>query len=712
VLPFLELDPPGPGTEAAGGGTPRAHLSHGAGLTLAYALGTAGGSPARPEGVLDWARRARERPAELEAALARAEASGGSDLREVGQLERALADLLAVGGSLERLVAVARAVVEGRPLAAIWELLEPFLRERVRLPGGAPRLLAPLAAALEPALRSPDGAALRGDAALAAVERALRSLRVPAGRSGEARVHVGTLASAAGLAFDAVRIVGLAEGSVPSTPREDPVLPAALRAALEERGFAAPSPEDRVLAELHAFHGAILAARRRLALSAPRRDLARTEREPAAILIEVAAALARPDRRTGAPAEAVPRGEALRRDLFEPARASALAYRLENPVSEADWLLRAARGAPGLPPAWRSAPHLDLARAAALRQPAALGPDRGPAELEGPFPPLPGLEPSRPISASALRDLLACPRRFLMSRVLHWEEPAAAPSLRELDPAVFGTLLHRVLERLYRAHGAEIVAGSGALARWVEEGLAAADAALDELLRELPILGAAIREKERRRLHDAVRAFVEYDFRPGEPASGRRRFVDVERGFGTGEAPLALEIGGGSLHVRGYVDRLDATPAATIVRDVKSGRAHPRDGKEAEPSPELDVQLGLYVKVARALAAEWGLPGRAAGAYAYASGRGEVHERAFLRDEDAALLEERTDGWLALARALLAARRFPATPEEADCGYCPFAPLCGSETPRQAAAALAGLGPEDDAALRAFHAFKLGEGEA
>jgi RecB family exonuclease len=296
-----------------------------------------------------------------------------------------------------------------------------------------------------------------------------------------------------------------------------------------------------------------------------------------------------------------------------------------------------------------------------------------------------------------------------MARVLRWDEPAEAPSLRELDAATFGSLLHRTLERLYRAHGAAIVAGEGALARWVDAGLAAGDAALGELLLELPLLGAAIREKERRRLHDAVRAFLEYDFRPGEPARERRRFVDVERGFGTAEAPLALEVSGGPLHVRGYIDRIDATPRQAIVRDVKSGKAHPREGKEAGPVPDRDVQLGLYVKVARALASAWGLPSRAGGAYAYASGKGEVEERAFATDADAARLEQATDGWLALGRALLAERRFPPTPDEGDCEYCPFAPLCGSEAPRRAACGLAALGPDGDATLRAFRALKDGE---
>ena len=697
VLPFLRIE----AEPAEGGGFARTHLSHGDALDLAFSLGTPGGSPARPEGALAWSRRAAERVGELERAIATARAGGGSDEREIFRLERTLRDLRAVRGSLDALVEVARAVHEGRALELLWAALETFLRDAVLLPGGAPRLLGPLGEALAPARGSPAGGSLRGDDALDSVRAALGSLRLGRGRFGEPAVYVGTVASAAGLPFDAVRIVGLAEGSIPSAPREDPVLPGFLREALEAGGAGLlPSPEDRVCAQLQALHAVIRGARRALALSAPRVDLARTEREPAALLIEVAAALGRPDRRTGEEAAPVPDAQALRRDAFEPAREAALAFRRDHPVSEPDWLARAAHGAPDLPPAWRGEAALDLVRLATLRPPGRLGAADGLLAPGDPFPTVPGLDPARPISASALGDLLACPRRFLMARLLRWDAPAAAPPLRELGAAAFGSLLHRVLEQLYRAHGAEIVGRRKALAHWIALGLEVADAVFAESLLAAPLLGARIQEKERARLHQAVRAFVEYDW----AAEEGRRFVDVERGFGTRDAPLALPVPGGALHVRGFMDRLDATADRTIVRDVKSGRAHLRSGDEAGPVAGRDVQLGLYVKVARALAEAWGVPGQAVGAYAYASGKGEVRERAFRAD--VGLLEDATERWLGLARGLLADHAFPGTPDEGDCGYCPFAPLCGSEEPARAAL---GLEAEADGTLRAFLALKQGE---
>ncbi|MFO0585469.1 MAG: PD-(D/E)XK nuclease family protein [Anaeromyxobacter sp.] len=697
VLPYLRLEEP---ASPEPGELPRGHLSHGDALALAFSLGTAGGSPARPAGALEWSKRAEERLGELRRALEAAKASAGSDEREAWQLERTLANLRAVHAALAALVGVARAVHADAPLDAVAGALLGFADGALLVPGGKERLLGPLAAALAAARASSLGEALRGADALAAIEAALLGLRVGRGRFGEPAVYVGTVAGAAGLTFDAVRVIGLAEGSIPSAPREDPVLPAPVRDALAGKALLR-APEDAVLAQLHALFAVVAGTRRRLVLSAPRVDLARTEREPAALFVEVAAALGRPNQATGEAAPRVPDSQALRRDAFDPARRDAAAFRRANPVGEAAWLARVAGGERALPPEWRGAPHLDLGRIETLFHPGeALGARDGVLAPGEPFPMLPGLVPERPVSASALQHLLSCPRRFLMERLLKWEEPAAAPSLRELDAATFGTLLHRVHERLYRAHGQAILDHEGTLERWIAEGRAVADAAFDEFLLEVPLLGERIIEKERARLHSALRAFLEYDW-AGEP---HRRFVDVERAFGTEDAPLALAVAGGPLHVRGFIDRLDATSRHAIVRDLKSGSAHPRRGDEAGPVPARDVQLGLYVAVTRALARRWELPAKAVGAYAYANGKGEVQERHFREDPGA--LEQATAGWLGLARGLLANHQFPATSDEGDCTFCPFALLCGSEEPARAGA---GLALAEDGPLADFRALKDGE---
>ncbi|MFL5274037.1 MAG: PD-(D/E)XK nuclease family protein [Anaeromyxobacteraceae bacterium] len=693
VLPALRLAAP----EGA-----RQHLTQGEAMELAYALGTVGGSAACPADALTWSPRAAARTAELEVALAGAER--GEDAREARRLARMLANLRAVRPALDALVGVARALVEGASLAALCDVLFPFLHAHLLAPGEGGEVAPRLAEALAPARAGAPGAALAGGDALALVKAYLLALRAVRGRFGDPAVYVGTVAGAAGLTFAAVRVVGLCEGVLPSAPREDPVVPEALRASIEAAvpGRVVRSAADRAAAQVHTLAAAVDGAGDAVVLSAPRVDLARTEREPAALFVDAAAALGRPDAATGARATGVPGAQALRRDAFLPARAAAAAYRAARPVSEADWLDRAARVEAASPPWWAASEVVALGRIAALRAPAGeAGAADGVLGGDDPFPSVPGVDPARPISASALGALLSCPRMFLMQRILGWDEPASAPALRELDALSFGTLVHRVHETLYRAHGADIDARARTLAHWQGVAAKVADRAFAEVLAEVPLLGAEVRRKERARLGEAVRTFLEHDW----SSAGTRRFVGVEVAFGY-DAPLTVGAGGVALHVGGYIDRVDVEGDATLVRDLKTGRVHARSGDEAGPTAGRDVQLGLYQLAARRLAGRWGAPERVVAAYVYANGRGDVEERAFRADAGA--LASATEQWLATAAALLHGRAFVSTPHAEDCTHCPFEPVCGAEAPRRAAACLA---EAEGGPLARFRALKDGEEE-
>src|SRR5262249_57977619 len=103
-----------------------------------------------------------------------------------------------------------------------------------------------------------------------------------------------------------------------------------------------------------------------------------------------------------------------------------------------------------------------------------------------------------------------------------------------------------------------------------------------------------------------------------------------------------------------------------LVRDLKTGRARPRAGKEAEPDPVLDMQLAVYALATQRLAKEWKLPERVGAAYAFVN-RG-AQERAWRQDFDQAL-RPTAEKWLGLAGDLLAARTFPRTPKSDDCTF-------------------------------------------
>jgi len=647
------------------------HLSAREAMELAFALGTVGGNAAHPEGALEWTSRATARMAELEVALKHAQLEQDSAAREVRRLEGMLRNLRAVWPALAALVEVARCLVSGGRLTALWDELGGFLGSWLPVPGEGTALVAGLRESLAPACRGDLGKSITGHDALVVVEDHLRRMRVGRERFGAPAVYVGTVASAAGLDFGAVRVLGLCEGALPSLPREDPVLPEQVVRDLEATvGCVLDSPEDMVAAQMTGFYAAVRAARRSLVLSAPRQDLERTEREPAAIFIEAAAALRRPG---------VSGMAALRQSAFGPARRSG---QFGRPVTEANWLDRAARVLAELPPTWTNDPVLSLDRIDELQRPSGpLGPADGMLGSGPPFPPVPGLDPDHPISASALQQLVECPRQFLMRRVLHWEEPVGPPSLREIDAAPYGSLLHRVMESFYRVHGTEVVARQRSFAYWHEVLLRIADQLFEEFLSEYPLVGIGLREKERERLHQSLGAFLRYDW----AGSLEKAFVGVELPFGD-KAPLAVSASGNTLFVRGYIDRVDVEGGYTLVRDLKSGRPYPRAGEESGPTPVRDIQLGLYQLAAKKLARIWGTPARVLAAYVYASGRGEVEERAFREDPDA--LGKATEVWLAAAGQLLTARAFAPTPVEEDCRYCPFRPLCGSEVPGRAAKAL------------------------
>ncbi len=648
----------------------RMHLGHSEASSLAWSLGTVGGNAAHPEGALSWSGRAAAREARLEEEVARLARDPAAEEREAWSLRPALEALRAARPALDALVAVARLVVEERPLSAIAPALLAFLEEWLLDPGRGTPIRALLAGALEGARADALASRIRGTAALGLVEELLLGLRVATSRFGEPAVYVGTIGGAAGLEFQAVRVLGLGEGSLPSPAREDPVLPDRMRT--EVHPLAVPVSADRALGQLQAFDRAVRGAARSVGLSAPRSDLERSEREVSSLLIEAGAALGRPD---PVKRSTIPDLSSLARTSLGPARAAAAAFRDAHPITAAQWLDRAAaRGE--VPTVWRRGTHLDLARILDLRAPAGLGPADGVLGEGGPFPPMPGIAPERPISASALETLLGCPLAFLYQRVLRWDEPGGAPPLRELDPLSYGGLFHEVMERFYREHGAPFVAREKALGHWRKVAREAG--------RRQP-LGAARELPARRRRHpgEGARAAA-----PGRGELPRVRLAPARSPASSASSARSARPTRWRSTRRAFPSTCAATSIGSTWRGTTRSCATSRRGATTSAwatrrarRPCRDVQLGLYGLVARRLAGEWGIPRELQVAYAYARS-GE--ERAFRGDY--ARLEKAAKGWLALSARLLAERSFPPTPVAEDCALCPFHPVCGVEVPARSAA--------------------------
>jgi hypothetical protein len=674
-------------------GDDAAKLSRGAAMDLAFSLGTLGGNPAEPGKALEWTTRAVERHGEIEALLSIAQgadddADRAGIARKARDLEQLLSNLRAIRPALVALVSVARLVIARSSLAEIWNALHAFLDDWLLSPGRGAPAQALIHQEIEDLVRDPASASVRGADALRVIERVAATVRVPLGQFGDPAVYIGDVSGAAGLSFRAVRVIGLHEGSIPSLPHEDPVLPDSIR---NELNGALTRTEDRALSDLHALDRVIRDAREIVALSCPRRDLNGTEHEPASIFLEAAAAVARPNVLTGKREEGtVPNIAALRRDYFGPARSNIERFRLESPLSSAAWQDQVAMGTANVPSGWSGSGIVDLVRIRTLVAAEGATADDGFFAEPDVLPRIPGLTREYPISASSLQTLLRCPHQFLYERLLYWKEPAAPPSQREIDAMPYGSLFHGVAEKFYRHHGASFGKRESSLDRWLAEGDSIAQEAFSEFLRQYPLAGASVRAQQRERLRRDFRSFLEYDWADGKP----RQFVAAEMAFGKPD-PVKISIGEETLYVHGFIDRIDIEAGQMLIRDLKTGRSHPRHGDEAEADPVMDIQIALYGMVARGLAPRLGVPEQVAAAYAYADGRGN-QERSFR--SDFAELEKEAQSWLSAVASLLRNRVFPRTPNEDDCRYCAYRAACGPGANDHSAMLLRGVGE----AVRAF----------
>jgi RecB family exonuclease len=602
-------------------------------------LATLGGSVTRPAEALRW--RTRLAAIELDTA------------------ERAVVP------AVEALVAVAEKLLTGASLEAMWRAIGAFAMTHVI----ASRELVAIVDALDGELRAlaedPVTAQVVGAEAVALIAAALRALRLDVARYGEPAIYIGTLTSAAGLPFAAVRVIGLAESAFPGTLRADAVLPAELRRRLSPHTLT--SDDDFATARLHAFDQVVRGVTHRLCLSTPRTDVDGSEREPAALFVEVAAALGRPNAITGERARVIPTIAELERDGFGVARAATVARHVEAPLTPAAWLERIARGARQLPSAWSRV--VVTSPVAAVERAAAMSGVLGPQSLTVRAP---GVAADHPVSASALRVLLTCPQRFLLERLLGYWVRADGVEAHGLAPTAYGALVHRVADAFARAHGQHFGARTRDLAHWLAVADQLACGLFDAVLDEMPLLGASVIAGERRRLRRDVRTFLADDWGAGLP----RRFVAAERAFGEVDGvPLATR--DGPLFVAGRIDRIDVEGERTLVRDLKTGRARPREHGQAAPEVGVDLQLAVYLAVVERLAAAWEIPSQASAAYVYVDHLAVDRERAFRDDRGA--LRAAGQRWLDLATAVLRDHAYVQSPDPSDCQRCPFAAVCGDD---------------------------------
>lgn len=635
---------------------------------LVYGAGILGGTHQEPGGGLEWVDRLEAKLGEVRARLLEGALPPVGSARS--RAEALLADLSPRMPAIAAMEGLLRRVVEDEaPLSQLAPALMAFLSQWMVLPSQPVELLEHVSESLTRLAQDPAASRLRGHAALEVMRNAVARGRAPIGRLDEG-IFVGSPRRCSGVSFDAVRLMGLAEGVYPRVPHDDPVLPSDLRARLEvaarvgERAPVIRRMEDALDDDLHTFYRVIQAATQRLSLSIPRQWLDRSERAMSGLVLEVLNAL-------GASVE----GASQESDLsslghLHTERLRPGVARLREVTLAQGATPRAGFGARRrryerdghLPPRWM--PEYELSLFAMV--------DEGGDQLA-----MPGLRADAPLSAGWLRMLLTCPFRFLQERVLGRHPTESRPPTDRLEPRAFGSLVHDAVEVLFEARGSAICAHEGSLEAHLEAGKEALRETLAALRATYPLRGG---ETVARELSRAWRVMAEVVRR--EWAMPARRFEAVELSFGF-EAPVALSAGEQRLlYLRGRIDRLDALEGGHSVRDLKTGRG--RAVREERLNVGRDVQLGLYARVVAEVLRP-GVPVVEA-VYEHPSGGG-APERAF-RGEALAELESRTQGWLTTAADLLEARVFPRTTSAFECRYCPFRPMCGDGAAARSAAAL------------------------
>jgi RecB family exonuclease len=705
-------------------GSERERITEAEAGRITYESGIIGGTPSHPDRASEWPTCLARRADALERQLAALDSTSTDDANAAEDdpekakfalrrrdAERFLANVRAILPAVDALTALASKVVIDAPLSTLWPAILEFYGEWCRVipsPTDAARLLDRELRAL---CAHPIAERLRGRDAIAYMTERLGALRASHGRYGQPRIFIGTPADAMGLTFRAVRLLGTVEGVVPGNPREDPILPDDERRRLtawlgKHRPAAAsglPTSQSRVLDQTHAIFFAATAARERLALSAPRQWIDGTDRELAGLMLETAVALGRPDAQSGT-TERIPSLTRLRHDYIGTALEARAAYDIGCPGVTGAVLRSIATRPAGtdaphekaVPPYWIDTAAGDLfslARIGAIQDEqradsltlsdGMLGAHLGPlADALS----LPGIQPDRAISASALVTLLACPYRFFLERVLHLDAPSERPPMREIGQPYYGTLVHRVMEQFLREHGERFCRKDGTFEGWTDRILAVADRCFDEFGAEYPLLGDGTTATQRDRVRRDVRTLLQADWDSHLPLT----FVGVEVPFGI-PTPVGVALGDGRmLYLRGFIDRIDRKGGQLFIRDVKTGRAKPRDDDPMHPS--LDTQLVVYSLVAPALAGTAG--GRVElAAYTYPSLVSD-RERAYdgAADLDALLTEGRA--WLRRGADLLSARTFLHTADEGSCKYCPFVPVCGDDIHERSARKLKTAAPD------------------
>ncbi len=494
----------------------------------------------------------------------------------------------------------------------------------------------------------------------ATIDLELSGLVMPGGTDRHG-LFVGDVNSSAGLPFEAIAVVGLAEGRFPRIPQENPLLPRRLRAV---SGRYLPDERQLTDADVRALGLVSNAGRLGTTFYVSRGDMrsSRSRDTPAQVESMVGSSTTIDSHYQG---------------LLEDGR----------PISLADFGLRSlmAHSQARMPLGAHGLVSVDSALQRGVRRFQDLQSNR-----LGPFSGL--IQPTlfdiehHVFSPTALETYAACPRKYLLARVLRLSEQRRPERITSIDGLERGSLVHRILER-FVAEAIDDDDVPEPTEPWPEYRRLRLMELVDEevkLARSRGVTGGEVHtEILRLELIREMNRFVHRDleFRRRH----RSRPIGTEYAFGFQDKPLAVQIGNGrALSLRGSVDRVDVTDDdGLVVVDYKGGRgSHYRDVVDNPLDDGRRLQLPLYAK---ALAQHQSRSGPRIGVYWLTSidetremELGEVD--AELHDVVGTALDGIEGG---LFPAIPGGTQMWPRPTHVNCKFCEFDGLCPTDRRRE-----------------------------
>lgn len=214
----------------------------------------------------------------------------------------------------------------------------------------------------------------------------------------------------------------------------------------------------------------------------------------------------------------------------------------------------------------------------------------------------PAAREARPLSATALETWAKCPHQYFMARLLG-VEPLDPPELRlRIDPLSRGSLIHEVLERFVEERTGFTSSGYGWSADDRERLHRIADEAF-ERARTRGLTGEPIYwRRDQALIRRDLDAFFDTDHH--RRIDGRLRPVDTELPFGLRDAKrveIALP-NHRTIELRGSIDLVDEDETGgLVVIDYKTGRKYKKLTADDPHHGGTRLQLVLYAVAARSI---------------------------------------------------------------------------------------------------------------